>query len=89
VTLVEPGFVQTPMNPSMRDLPGPEIVADAIVAAASRPRRVHVVPASYRVPVFLMKTFPALADLVFGSAPIQHRLNRDARAERAARVGSR
>src|ERR1700736_1483115 len=40
VTLVEPGFVRTPMNPSMRDLPGPEIVADAIVAAAARPRRV-------------------------------------------------
>ncbi|HWT05753.1 MAG TPA: SDR family NAD(P)-dependent oxidoreductase, partial [Xanthomonadales bacterium] len=85
VTLVEPGFVRTPMNPSMRDLPGPEIVADAIVTAAARPRRVHVVPASYRVPVFLMKTFPALADLVFGSARIQQRLNRDARAERAAR----
>ncbi|MDQ6942376.1 MAG: SDR family oxidoreductase [Candidatus Eremiobacteraeota bacterium] len=85
VTLVEPGFVRTPMNPSMRDLPGPEIVADAILAAASRPRRVHVVPAHYRVPVFLMKTFPALADMVFGSARIQQRLNRDARAERAAR----
>jgi NAD(P)-dependent dehydrogenase (short-subunit alcohol dehydrogenase family) len=88
VTLVEPGFVQTPMNPSMRDLPGPEIVADAIVAAASRPRRVHVVPAGYRVPVFLVKTFPALADLVFGSARIQARLNRDARAERAARAAA-
>ena len=86
VTLIEPGFVRTAMNPSMRDLPGPEIVADAIVAAASRPRRVHVVPARYRVPVFLMKTFPALADLVFGSARIQERLNRDARAERVTRA---
>ncbi len=85
VTLVEPGFVRTAMNPSMRDLPGPEIVADAIVAAATRPRRVRVVPASYRVPVFLMKAFPALADLVFGDPRIQQRLNRDARAERAAR----
>ena len=85
VTLVEPGFVRTAMNPSMRDLPGPEIVADAIVAAANRPRRVHVVPASYRVPVFLMNAFPALADLVFGDHRIQQRLNRDARAERAAR----
>jgi NAD(P)-dependent dehydrogenase (short-subunit alcohol dehydrogenase family) len=85
VTLVEPGFVRTPMNPAMRDLPGPEIVANAIVAAASRPRRVRVVPASYRVPVFLMNWFPAFADLVFGDARIQRRLNRDARAERAAR----
>ena len=82
VTLIEPGFVRTAMNPAMRDLPGPEIVADAIVAAVSRPRRVHIVPATYRVPVFLMKTFPALADLVFGNARIQQRLNRDARAER-------
>jgi NAD(P)-dependent dehydrogenase (short-subunit alcohol dehydrogenase family) len=89
VTLVEPGFVQTPMNPSMRDLPPPEIVADAIVAAASRPRRAHVVPASYRVPVFFIKAFPALADLVFGDARVQRRLNRDARAERAAREAVR
>jgi len=89
VTLVEPGFVRTPMNPSMRDLPGPEIVADAIVAAASRPSRVRIVPASYRVPVFLMKAFPVLADLVFGDARIQRRLNRDARAERAAREADR
>ena len=89
VTLVEPGFVRTAMNPSMRNLPGPEIVANAIVAAATRPRRVHVVPASYRVPVFLIKAFPALADLVFGNARIQRRLNRDARAERAAREGAR
>ena len=89
VTLIEPGFVRTPMNPAMRDLPGPEIVAAAIVAAASRPRRVHVVPASYRVPVFLMKTFPGLADLVFGDARIQQRLNRDARAERAAASGTK
>ncbi|HEV2738337.1 MAG TPA: SDR family NAD(P)-dependent oxidoreductase [Candidatus Elarobacter sp.] len=85
VTLVEPGFVRTAMNPSMRDLPGPEIVANAIVAAAARPRRVRVVPARYRVPVFLMKAFPAFADLVFGDARVQRRLNRDARAERAAR----
>ncbi len=89
VTLVEPGFVRTAMNPSMRDLPGPEIVADAIVAAASHPRRVRIVPASYRVPVFLMKAFPAFADLVFGDARIQRRLNRDARAERAAREAVR
>ena len=33
VTLIEPGFVQTPMNPAMSNLPGPEVVAEAIVAA--------------------------------------------------------
>jgi NAD(P)-dependent dehydrogenase (short-subunit alcohol dehydrogenase family) len=83
VTLIEPGFVRTAMNPSMRHLPGPEIVAEAIVAAVDRPRRSRIVPATYRVPVFLVRAFPALTDLVFGNARIQRRLNRDARAERA------
>ena len=82
VTLIEPGFVATPMNAGMENLPGPEIVADAILGALLRPRRSIVVPAGYRVPVFLVKTFPALADLVFGDARIQERLNRDARAAR-------
>jgi hypothetical protein len=33
--------------------------------------------------VFLVKTFPGLADLVFGDARIQERINRDARAARS------
>jgi hypothetical protein len=49
---------------------------------------VRIVPASYRVPVFLMKALPALADAVFGDARVQRRLNRDARAERAVRDGT-
>jgi NAD(P)-dependent dehydrogenase (short-subunit alcohol dehydrogenase family) len=84
VTLVEPGFVRTPMNAAMTRLPGPEVVADAIVAAIRRPRRVHIVPKRYRLAVFAAKTFPALTDLVFGDARVQRRLNRDARAEREA-----
>ena len=87
VTLVQPGFVATRMNASMANLPGPEIVADAIVGALQRPRRSIIVPASYRLPVFLITRFPALADLVFGNARIQDRLNRDARAERARAGG--
>jgi NAD(P)-dependent dehydrogenase (short-subunit alcohol dehydrogenase family) len=83
VTLIEPGFVRTPMNPAMNGLPGPEIVADAIVSALRRPRRTIVVPRSYRVPVFLINTFPGLADRVFGDARIQERINRDARASRS------
>jgi NAD(P)-dependent dehydrogenase (short-subunit alcohol dehydrogenase family) len=83
VTLIEPGFVRTTMNPAMNGLPGPEIVADAIVGALRRPRRTIVVPGRYRVPVFLIKTFPGLADLVFGDARIQERINRDARAARS------
>ena len=84
VTLVEPGFVRTPMNAAMGDgLPSPKIVADAIVRAATRPRRRIIVPAAYRVPVFLAKALPGLMDVVFGDARIQERLTRDARAERA------
>jgi NAD(P)-dependent dehydrogenase (short-subunit alcohol dehydrogenase family) len=84
VTLVEPGFVATTMNPAMSGLPGPEIVADAIVAAVARPRRVRIVPWPYRLVVALVKALPGLTDLVFGDARIQTRLNRDARAVRKA-----
>jgi NAD(P)-dependent dehydrogenase (short-subunit alcohol dehydrogenase family) len=83
VTLLQPGFVRSPMNHAMGDgLPGPEVVANAIVAALRRPRRKRVVPAAYRIPVFIAATFPALIDLVFGDARIQERLNRDSRADR-------
>jgi NAD(P)-dependent dehydrogenase (short-subunit alcohol dehydrogenase family) len=84
VTLIQPGFVRTTMNPAMNKLPPPEIVADAIVAAVEKPRRKHIVPGNYRLPVFLVNAFPGLTDLVFGNATIQKRLNRDARAARAA-----
>jgi NAD(P)-dependent dehydrogenase (short-subunit alcohol dehydrogenase family) len=81
VTLIQPGFVRSPMNPALGDrIPGPEVVADAIVGALSRPRRKHIVPRSYRLPLLFANAFPAVIDLIFGNARIQHRLNRDARA---------
>lgn len=84
VSLIEPGFVRSPMNPAMSSrLPGPEIVASAIVDALERPRRARIVPGSYAVPVFLARAFPGLFDLVFGNARIQDRLNRDSRAARS------
>jgi len=83
VTLIEPGFVRSPMNPAHGDnLPGPEIVGNAIVAALRRPKRKRIVPAFYRIPAFIVGAFPALADAVFCDARIQERINRDARAER-------
>jgi short-subunit dehydrogenase len=85
VTLIEPGFVKTPLNAAMGDgLPSPEIVANAVVSAIRRPRRRIIVPWSYTLAVSLANAFPAFIDLVFGDARIQERLNRDARAERAA-----
>lgn len=83
VSLIEPGFVATPMNAAMRGLPPPGIVADAIVAAVLRPRRVRIVPRRYRPAILFAKAFPGVMDLIFGNARIQRRLNRDARAGRA------
>ena len=83
VSLIEPGFVRSPMNPAHGDrLPGPEIVADAVLAAIARPRRVSIVPWTYRIPILLVKLFPGLTDLVFGDARIQERLNRDSRRQK-------
>lgn len=84
VSLIQPGFVATPMNAAMRNLPGPEIVADAIVAAARRSRRRGIVPGHYAVALWLVGAFPVLTDLVFGDRRIQDRLNRDARTDRAS-----
>jgi NAD(P)-dependent dehydrogenase (short-subunit alcohol dehydrogenase family) len=87
VTLIEPGFVRSPMNAAMGDgLPSPDIVANAIVRAVDRPRRRIIVPKRYYAPVFFVKMFPGLVDLIFGDARIQDRLNRDAREARAAQA---
>lgn len=83
VTLIQPGFVRSPMNAAMGDsLPGPEVVANSIIASLRRPKRNRVVPGIYRLPVLIAGAFPALIDVVFGNARIQERLNRDARAAR-------
>jgi NAD(P)-dependent dehydrogenase (short-subunit alcohol dehydrogenase family) len=84
VTLIEPGFVRTPMNAAMGDgLPSADIVANAIVRAVLRPRRRVIVPWYYAMPVFVFNRFPGFIDMVFGDARIQERLNRDARAAAA------
>lgn len=81
VTLIEPGFVRSPMNAAMGDrLPSPDIVARTVVRAIQRPRRRIIVPWGYNVPIALIKLLPGIVDRVFGDARIQARLNRDARA---------
>lgn len=87
VTLLEPAFVRSPMNPAMRNLRGPEYVAEAIVAALERPRRVRIMPSGYAPVVWLTKMFPAITDLVFGDARVQERMNRDSRLARSAGAG--
>lgn len=83
VTLVEPGFVRSDLNPAWGErLPSPDVVARAIVRAAARPRRRAIVPWYYAPPVLFAKAFPGFIDLVFGHERIQERLNRDARAAR-------
>ena len=63
VSLVSPGFIRTPMNASMRRrLPGPEIVARAIVRQILHPRREIIVPRRYRVAVWAERFFPGLVD---------------------------
>lgn len=87
VTLIQPGFVRSPLNHAMGDgLPSPDIVARAVVKAVRRPRRSIIVPKYYALPIFIAKLFPGFTDRVFGDARIQARLNRDARADRAERV---
>jgi NAD(P)-dependent dehydrogenase (short-subunit alcohol dehydrogenase family) len=88
VTLIEPGFVDTPMNIGMTNLPSPDVVARAIVSAAQRPRRRVIVPRRDLVPVAFFKLSSAFTDLVFGDARVQRRLNKPIREARAARAAA-
>ena len=62
VTLIEPGFIATPLTRNRPGLPGPEIVAAAVEKALHRPRRRIVVPARYRAAIWLANALPAVAD---------------------------
>lgn len=84
VTLIQPGFVRSAMNPEMRDLPGPEIVTAAILHAIDHPRRVRIVPAGYQLALLLTKICPPLTDLVFSHPRVQDRMHRDSRSTRHA-----
>ncbi|RZU49535.1 short-subunit dehydrogenase [Krasilnikovia cinnamomea] len=62
VTLVEPGYIATPLTEGRTGLPGPEVVADAVARAVRRPRRRIVVPARYRAAILLANVLPMVAD---------------------------
>jgi short-subunit dehydrogenase len=63
VTLIEPGYIRTPMTAQRQQrMPGPEIVAQAVLRAIERPRRKVIVPFYYRVPIVLAWLFPRTTD---------------------------
>ncbi len=76
VSLVEPGYIRTALTAQMRGrLPGPEIVAQAVANVLEHPRRVLVVPSSWRFLLLGVHLFPAVADRLFGSSQGQARLH--------------
>jgi NADP-dependent 3-hydroxy acid dehydrogenase YdfG len=76
VSLIEPGYIRTPLTAGVRgDLPGPELVARAVAQVLIAPRRVLVVPGSWRFMLAGVRWFPALADRLFGSARGQARIH--------------
>ena len=65
VTLVEPGYIATPLTGHRRGLPGPEIVAAAVEKALRRPHRRIVVPGRYRAAIALSQALPSVIDRVY------------------------
>lgn len=64
VSLVSPGYIRTDMNKGAHlPMPGPEIVAKAIVNLVIKPRSEIIVPAFYSPLVSIASTFPWLIDL--------------------------
>jgi len=82
VTLIEPGFVQTAMNPPTPRLPSPDLVAQAVTRALRRPRRTMIVPRAYVGAVFLARLLPGFMDFVVGHTAVQQHLNGNGRAHK-------
>jgi NAD(P)-dependent dehydrogenase (short-subunit alcohol dehydrogenase family) len=66
VTLIEPGYIRTPLTAGRPGrLPGPEIVAQAVAAAIARPRRKVIVPRYWRLLILFTQLWPGGADRYF------------------------
>jgi NADP-dependent 3-hydroxy acid dehydrogenase YdfG len=66
VSLVSPGRVRTEMTSHIAaPMPGPELVATAIVGLITKPRREVVVPAKHYAIAWLEQTLPTLADIAY------------------------
>ncbi len=67
VVLMEPGFIRRPDRPSGRiPMPGPELVARAIVHAIEHPRRKIITPWPYLPMILAAKLFPGRVDSMLG-----------------------
>lgn len=75
VSLVTPGFIRTEMTRgSPLPMPGPDLVARAIVRLLRRPRREVVVPGWYRPLILADRLAPWLTDWVFSrQSVLRHR----------------
>lgn len=63
VSLVEPGFIATPMTAGRSGpMPGPELVAAAVESCLGKPRRRMIVPGRYRAAVLLDNLAPGVVD---------------------------
>ncbi|MCU0495045.1 MAG: SDR family oxidoreductase [Chloroflexaceae bacterium] len=68
VSLLSPGYIRTDMTMGMRGIPmpGPQVVATAVLRLLRRPRREVVVPGVYRVAIWAANLLPPLADALLG-----------------------
>jgi NADP-dependent 3-hydroxy acid dehydrogenase YdfG len=66
VSLVSPGNIRTQMTSAIQEpMPGPEVVASAVVHLACAPRREVILPLKYHGVVWLDRLFPSVADFAF------------------------
>jgi short-subunit dehydrogenase len=66
VSLIEPGYIATPLTASRSaKMPGPEVVVDAVMSVLKRPRRRIIVPLRYRFAVFFATMFPLVTDRAY------------------------
>lgn len=63
VTLIEPGYIRTPMTDwRTKKMPGPEIVAEAVLRVLTHPQRKVIVPSYYRLAMIAASMFPGTTD---------------------------
>jgi NAD(P)-dependent dehydrogenase (short-subunit alcohol dehydrogenase family) len=78
VVLMEPGFIRRPDRPSGRiPMPGPELVARAIVHAIEHPRRKIITPWPYLPIIFAAKLFPGRVDRILGRRNVREIIKGD------------